>query len=106
MRVTLAGQVGVAGHLTDRQGRRCDGADRHPQLGASRVVRLGYPAIDNRDWLKASAIFRKLPELQEDHHDLERRIAELEARPAAPEPRSRRPSRDTSPPPGPARRPV
>ena len=38
----------------------------------------GYPAIDNRDWLKASAIFRKLPELRKAVADLERRIAELE----------------------------
>ena len=29
----------------------------------------GYPAIDNRDWLKASAVFRRLPELR-------RRLAE------------------------------
>ena len=24
----------------------------------------GYPAIDNRDWLKSSAVFRRLPELK------------------------------------------
>ena len=39
----------------------------------------GYPAIPNRDWLKASALFRKLPELRKLVSDLERRIAELEA---------------------------
>jgi UDP-3-O-[3-hydroxymyristoyl] glucosamine N-acyltransferase len=38
----------------------------------------GYPAIDNRDWLKSSAIFRRLPELKKTVSDLERRIAELE----------------------------
>jgi UDP-3-O-[3-hydroxymyristoyl] glucosamine N-acyltransferase len=40
----------------------------------------GYPAIANRDWLKSSAIFRKLPELKKAISDLERRIAELETR--------------------------
>ena len=35
----------------------------------------GYPAIDNRDWLKSSAVFRRLPEL--------RKIAALAARLAA-----------------------
>ena len=58
-RVMLAGQVGVAGHLTIGNGVRRLGADRHPELGRGRRVLSGYPAIDNRDWLKASAIFRQ-----------------------------------------------
>jgi UDP-3-O-[3-hydroxymyristoyl] glucosamine N-acyltransferase len=32
----------------------------------------GYPAIDSREWRKASVLFRRLPELK-------RRIEELEA---------------------------
>jgi len=40
----------------------------------------GYPAIANRDWLKSSAVFRKLPELRKAIADLEARLAELEAR--------------------------
>jgi UDP-3-O-[3-hydroxymyristoyl] glucosamine N-acyltransferase len=38
----------------------------------------GYPAIPNRDWLKSSAVFRKLPELRKTVSELERRIVELE----------------------------
>ena len=63
--VTLAGQVGVAGHITDRQGRRSP-----PPRPASRTRSTpgafisGYPAIANRDWLKSSAVFRRLPELR------------------------------------------
>ena len=38
----------------------------------------GYPAIANREWLKASAIFRQLPALKKQIARLEARIAELE----------------------------
>jgi UDP-3-O-[3-hydroxymyristoyl] glucosamine N-acyltransferase len=41
----------------------------------------GYPAISNRDWLRSSAIFRKLPELKKRVADLERRLKELEDMP-------------------------
>jgi UDP-3-O-[3-hydroxymyristoyl] glucosamine N-acyltransferase len=40
----------------------------------------GYPAIPNRDWLRSSVVFRKLPELRQAIADLQRRLAELEAR--------------------------
>ena len=40
----------------------------------------GYPAIDNRDWLKSSAVFKKLPEMRKTLAELERRIAQLEGR--------------------------
>ena len=40
----------------------------------------GYPAIANRDWLKSSAIFRKLPELKKAVAALQRRLDELEQR--------------------------
>ena len=41
----------------------------------------GYPAIANRDWLRASAVFRKLPDLKKLVADLERRIQALEDMP-------------------------
>jgi UDP-3-O-[3-hydroxymyristoyl] glucosamine N-acyltransferase len=76
--VTLAGQVGIAGHIT--VGR---GATATAQTGIANSVEpgalvSGYPAIPNRDWLKASAIFRRLPELKKDLAELERRVEELE----------------------------
>jgi len=43
----------------------------------------GYPAIDAREWRRASVVFRRLPELK-------RRIEELEAQVAALSGRSRR----------------
>lgn len=76
--VTLAGQVGVAGHLTIGKGTIATAQTGIPNSVQPGSFVSGYPAIDNRDWLKASAIFRKLPELRKSVADLERRLAKLE----------------------------
>ena len=76
--VTLAGQVGVAGHLTIGKGTIATAQTGIPNSVEPGSFISGYPAIDNRDWLKASAIFRKLPELRKTVADLERRLAQLE----------------------------
>ena len=61
--VMLAGQVGAAGHCTI-----ADHAIVTAQSGVHRDVPpnamvSGYPAIENHLWLRASAVFNKLPEL-------------------------------------------
>src|SRR5437762_1089694 len=61
--VILAGQVGVAGHC-----RVGDGAIMTAQSGVSHDVEpgamvSGSPAFDNKQWLRAVAVFNKLPEL-------------------------------------------
>jgi UDP-3-O-[3-hydroxymyristoyl] glucosamine N-acyltransferase len=76
--VTLAGQVGVAGHLTIGKGTVATAQTGIPNSVDPGSFISGYPAIPNRDWLKASAVFRKLPELRRLLSDLERRITELE----------------------------
>jgi UDP-3-O-[3-hydroxymyristoyl] glucosamine N-acyltransferase len=76
--VTLAGQVGVAGHLTIGKGTIATAQTGIPNSVEPGAFVSGYPAIDNREWLKASAIFRKLPELRKAVADLERRLAKLE----------------------------
>lgn len=76
-RVTLAGQVGVAGHLTIGDGVIATAQTGIPgSIDAGRVV-SGSPSIDNRDWLKASAVFAKLPELRARLREIERRLDEL-----------------------------
>jgi UDP-3-O-[3-hydroxymyristoyl] glucosamine N-acyltransferase len=78
--VILAGQVGVAGHLHIGAGTRATAQTGIPNSLPDGSFVSGYPAIDNRDWLKASAVFKRLPDLRKSVSDLERRLAELEAR--------------------------
>ncbi len=61
--VILAGQVGVAGHLTIGNGAIATAQTGIPGDVAAGATVSGYPAIDNRHWLRAVAVFNKLPEL-------------------------------------------
>jgi UDP-3-O-[3-hydroxymyristoyl] glucosamine N-acyltransferase len=79
--VTLAGQVGVAGHITIGKGVLATAQSGIPNSVEPGAFVSGYPAISNRDWLRASAIFRKLPELRKRIADLEQRLRELEDMP-------------------------
>lgn len=79
-KVTLAGQVGVAGHLTIGTGVIATAQTGIPNSVDAGSLISGYPAIPNRDWLKSSAVFRRLPELKKAVTDLQRRLEELEAR--------------------------
>jgi len=79
-KVTLAGQVGVAGHLTIGKGVIATAQTGIPNSVDAGSFISGYPAIANRDWLKSSAVFRKLPELRKAVTDLQRRLDDLEAR--------------------------
>lgn len=78
--VILAGQVGVAGHLTIGKGTRATAQTGIPNSVPENSLISGYPAIDNRDWLKSSAVFRRLPDLKKTVSALERRLSELEAK--------------------------
>jgi UDP-3-O-[3-hydroxymyristoyl] glucosamine N-acyltransferase len=79
-RVTLAGQVGVAGHLTVGKGVVASAQTGIPNSVDAGSFVSGYPAIPNRDWLKASAVFRRLPELKKALAALQRRLDDLEQR--------------------------
>jgi UDP-3-O-[3-hydroxymyristoyl] glucosamine N-acyltransferase len=75
--VIFGGQVGVGGHLTIGRGAIAvgqSGVTNSLEAGA-RVA--GYPAIDNREWRRASAVFKRLPELKRRIEELEAQVAEL-----------------------------
>jgi UDP-3-O-[3-hydroxymyristoyl] glucosamine N-acyltransferase len=78
--VTLAGQVGVAGHLTIGEGVVATAQTGIPNSVGRGAFVSGYPALSNREWLKSSAVFRKLPDIKKAILDLQRRIEELEGR--------------------------
>jgi UDP-3-O-[3-hydroxymyristoyl] glucosamine N-acyltransferase len=76
--VVLAGQVGVSGHVKLGQGVVATAQTGIPNSVDAGAFISGYPAIPNREWLKASAVFRQLPALKKRLVQLEARIAELE----------------------------
>jgi UDP-3-O-[3-hydroxymyristoyl] glucosamine N-acyltransferase len=78
--VVLAGQVGVSGHLRLGKGVVATAQTGIPNSVDAGQLISGYPAIPNREWLKASAVFRQLPALKKRVAELERYIAELEER--------------------------
>ena len=63
--VLLAGQVGVAGHLTLGDNVIATAQSGIPSDVPADTMVSGYPAIENKLWLKCAAVFSKLPELYE-----------------------------------------
>lgn len=61
--VILAGQVGVAGHCTVGDGVIATAQSGIPSDVEPGKVVSGYPAIDNRQWLRVVALMNRLPEL-------------------------------------------
>lgn len=61
--VILTGQVGVAGHCKVGDNVIATAQTGIPSDVESGKVVSGYPAIDNKLWLKSSAVFSKLPEI-------------------------------------------
>jgi len=87
-RVILAGQAGVAGHLTigDDVVLTAKSATSH-DVPAGKVI-SGIPAFDNRDWLRSTAAFRRLGEMQRRIRELEKKLEELIGQKSGNEPNS------------------
>ena len=78
--VIFGGQVGVGGHLTIGRGAVAVGQSGVTNSLEPGALVAGYPAIDNREWRKASVVFKRLPELKRRIEELEQRVAELAGR--------------------------
>ena len=77
--VMLGGQVGVAGHIELGDGVKATAQTGIPNSVEPGALVSGYPAIENREWLKASAVFKRLPELKRRLGELADRLDVLEA---------------------------
>jgi UDP-3-O-[3-hydroxymyristoyl] glucosamine N-acyltransferase len=78
--VMFGGQVGVGGHLSIGRGTIAVGQSGITNSVEAGSMIAGYPAIDSREWRRASVIFRRLPELKKRIEELEARLAELTSR--------------------------
>lgn len=76
----LAGQVGTAGHLAVGDGTILTAQSGVPNDVPPRSMYSGYPAVDNRQWLKMMASLNRLPELQKRVRELEAEIERIKTR--------------------------
>ncbi len=81
--VTLAGQVGVADHTTVGAGVIATGQTGLRGVVEPKTIVSGSPAIENRDWLRSTAAFARLPELQKRVRELEKKLESLLAKTTA-----------------------
>lgn len=77
--VILSGQVGAAGHLKIGDKVIATAQTGIPSSVEAGKIVSGYPAIDNRDWLKSSSVFARLPQLQKEIRSLKEEIHNLKA---------------------------
>lgn len=76
----LAGQSGTSGHLTVGDGAVVSAkSGLHADVAPGSMV-SGYPAVDNRQWLRASAALNHLPELLRRVRTLETQLEDLKSR--------------------------
>lgn len=76
----LAGQVGTAGHLTVGDGAVITAQSGVPNDVPARALYSGYPAVENREWLRMMAALNRLPELQRRVQRLEEELEEIVGR--------------------------
>jgi UDP-3-O-[3-hydroxymyristoyl] glucosamine N-acyltransferase len=76
----LAGQVGTAGHLTIGNRAVITAKSGVPNDVPAAALYSGYPAVENRQWLKTQAILNRLPEIQRKVRELEDQLERLKSR--------------------------
>ena len=76
--VILAGQVGVAGHVTIGDGVKVGGKSGVTKSIPPGEVVSGNPIIPHQTYLRASSLFKRLPEMNQKIRALEDRVRALE----------------------------
>lgn len=71
----FGGQVGVGGHLTIGRGAIAIGQSGVTNSLDPGAMVAGYPAIDSREWRRAAAVYRRLPELKRRLEAVEAELA-------------------------------
>ena len=79
--VMFGGQVGVGGHLSIGRGVVAVGQTGITNSVDAGEMVAGLPAINSREWRRASVLFRRLPELKKRIEELEAKLAELSGQP-------------------------
>lgn len=76
----IAGQVGIADHVEIESGTILTAQSGVMPGKLKRGIFSGSPAMPHREWLKANAIFQKLPEIYKKIKELEEKIKQLEGK--------------------------
>lgn len=76
----LAGQVGIADHVEIEAGTIITAQSGVMPGKVEKGVFSGTPIMPHREWLKANAIFQKLPEIYKKIRELEEKLNKLEGR--------------------------
>ena len=72
----LAGQVGLVNHLVVGDDVLITAQSGVPHDIESNQKVSGYPAMENRRWLRSAAVFRRLPDLEKKLRELAKKVAE------------------------------
>jgi UDP-3-O-[3-hydroxymyristoyl] glucosamine N-acyltransferase len=71
----IGGQVGIAGHLKIADGTKIGAQSGIPgNVKKEDSVLLGYPAIDHKDFIRSSVIFKQLPDMSRKLSALEKQV--------------------------------
>jgi UDP-3-O-[3-hydroxymyristoyl] glucosamine N-acyltransferase len=76
----LAGQVGISDHVEIESGTIITAQSGVMPGKVQKGVFSGSPIMAHREWLKANAIFQKLPEMYKKLKEMEEKIKKLEGR--------------------------
>lgn len=77
-RVTIAGQAGLAGHIEVTDDVVVGAKSGVTKDIAQKGAYTGYPAMPHNEWLRAQALFSKLPEIYKRLCEIEKKLEVLE----------------------------